>query len=314
MEESRGYPRPIGPGVTRVGWIGAGVMGAAMAARLRTAGYAVAIYARTPSKADHLRRLGAHLVPSPADAARSADVLFTMVGHPSDVREALLDPASGALAAIPPGGVLVDCTSSDPALAREVAAAARARGCWAVDAPVSGGDVGARDGTLAILAGGDEGVVHWLLPLFEALGRATWMGPAGSGQSSKIANQITIGGTILGLSEAIVFAGRAGLDVPRFLDAVRGGAAGSRAMEIFGERMARRDFAPGGFAEYMVKDLGMGLRGGEDGGEEETGKGVVLPGAALCQQLYLAMVANGDGKMGGQGLITVIERLNGKHA
>ncbi|WOL14516.1 hypothetical protein Cni_G23296 [Canna indica] len=315
MGGSGGYPQPIRPGLTRVGWIGAGVMGAAMAARLSAAGYDVAVYARTPSKAEHLCRLGARLAPSPADAARSADVVFTIVSNPSDVREVVLHPASGALAAITPGGVLVDCTSSDPALAREIAASAGAKGCWAVDAPVSGGDVGARDGTLAILAGGDEGVVQWLLPLFETLGRATWMGPAGSGQSSKIANQIAIGGTLLGLSEATVFAERAGLDVSQFLHAVRGGAAGSRAMEIFGERIVRRDFS-GGFAGYMVKDLGMGLRGGgggEDGGESEVGKGVVLPGAALCQQLYLAMVANGDRKMGGQGLVTVIERLSGKH-
>lgn len=135
------------------------------------------------------------------------------------------------------------------------------------------------------------------------------MGGPGSGQSSKIANQITVGGSLLGLSEALVFARAAGLDAGEFLQAVRGGAAGSAAMEIWGDRVIKGDFRPGGFAEYMVKDLGMGL---EDGDGEEASSPAVLPGAALCRQLYQAMVANGDGKMGTHGLITVIERINGK--
>lgn len=296
LEGNGAYPQPIRPGLTRVGWIGVGVMGAAMAARLCTAGYSVSVYARTPSKVEHLRRLGAHFVPSPADAARSADVVFTMVGHPSDVRETLLHRTSGALAVLPPGGVAVDCTSSDPALAREIEAVAAAKGCWTVDAPVSGGDAGARDGTLAILAGGNEGVVRWLSPLFEKLGSVTWMGPAGNGQSSKIANQIAISGTILGLSEAMVFAERAALVVPLFLDAVRCGAAGSRALEIFGKRMTRRDFAPGGLAEYVVKDLGMGLRrGGEGEGNFGGGEGRGVAGDGI-----VPAVVPGDGGQWGR--------------
>ncbi|XP_020105574.1 uncharacterized protein LOC109722101 [Ananas comosus] len=244
-----------------------------------------------------------------------------MVGHPADVRAALLDPASGALAALPRGGVLVDCTSSDPALARAVAAAARAKGCWAVDAPVSGGDVGAREGTLAILAGGDERVVAWLAPLLGRLGRATWMGAPGTGQSAKIANQIAVAGAVVGAAEAASFARAAGLDAATFMEAVGAGAAGSRVAEIFGRRMVERDFASGGFVEYMVKDLGMALgRGVEEAEEEEEdddddakekGAVVVLPGAALFQKLFLGMVANGDGKLGMQGVITVIERMNG---
>lgn len=284
-------------------------MGAAMAGRIQSAGYALTVYARTPSKAADLARLGAQVVSSPADAARSSDVVFTMVGHPSDVRSVVLDPSSGILSTLPPGGVLVDTTSSDPALAREIAAAAWSKKCWAVDAPVSGGDVGARDGKLAILAGGDEKVIEWLSPLFEIMGKATRMGEAGSGQSSKIANQIAVGGSLLGLSEALVFAEKAGLEKRVFLEAVRGGAAGSGVMEIFGERMVDRDFRPGGFVEYLVKDLGMALGGGE---AEEQVERVVLPGAALCQQLLLGMVASGDGKMGMQGLVTAIERINGK--
>lgn len=177
-----------------------------------------------------------------------------------------------------------------------------------MDAPVSGGDIGAREGKLAILAGGDSGVVNWLSPLFEILGKVTYLGQAGSGQSCKIANQITVGANLVGLSEGLVFADRAGLDRRQFMEAIRGGAAGSMVMELFGERMIDGDFMPGGFAEYMVKDLGMGVDVVEEDGD---GRVVVLPGAGLGKQLFSAMVANGNGKLGTQGLITVIERING---
>ncbi|KAJ4982212.1 hypothetical protein NE237_033049 [Protea cynaroides] len=296
------YPKPISPKQTRVGWIGIGVMGAAMASRIISGGYTLTVYARNPEKARGLQERGAHIVNSPADVARKSDVVFTMVGHPSDVRSVVLG-VEGVLSGLSEGGVIVDTTSSHPELAREIASTARARGCWAIDSPVSGGDIGARDGKLAIFAGGDEGVVRWLSPLFELMGRATYMGVSGCGQSCKIANQITICANLLGLGEGLVFAEKAGLDLKQFLESVRGGAAGSMAMELFGERIIDRDFRPGGFAEYVVKDLGMGL----DGVEDDV---VVLPGAALSRQLYLGMVANGDGKLGHHGLITVTERIN----
>ncbi|KAF8413592.1 hypothetical protein HHK36_001584 [Tetracentron sinense] len=279
-------------------------MGASMASRILSAGYTLIVYARTPEKAIWLQDLGAHLANSPADVARTSDVVFTMIGRPSDVRSVVLGN-DGVLAGLKKGGVIVDTTSSCPVLAREIATAASARGCWAVDAPVSGGDIGARDGKLAIFAGGDDGVVNWLSPLFEIMGRATYVGKAGCGQSCKIANQITVGSNLVGLSEGLVFAGQAGLDLKRFVEAIQGGAAGSMVMELFGERMIERDFKAGGFAEYIVKDLGMGLDGVED-------NVVVLPGAALAKQLFSGMVANGDGKLGIQGLITVTERINGK--
>ncbi|CAN6678547.1 unnamed protein product [Malus baccata var. baccata] len=303
------YPNPISPTRTRVGWIGIGVMGAAMATRLLSTGYSVTVYARTPSKAQPLQSLGAQLADSPFHLAQLCDVVFTMVGHPQDVRSNVLHPETGVLSGISPNSVTVDMTSSHPALAREIFTAARAKNCWSVDAPVSGGDIGAREGKLAILAGGDASVVEWLAPLFDILGKATYVGPAGAGQSCKIANQIVVGGNLLGLSEGLVFAEQAGLDVRQFMEAVRGGAAGSMVMELFGERMIGRDFRPGGFAEYMVKDLGMGVDVVEESEDERV---VVLPGAALCKQLYSGMVANGDGKLGTQGLITAIERLNGK--
>ncbi|KAL4588468.1 hypothetical protein LXL04_001359 [Taraxacum kok-saghyz] len=302
------YPTPITPSQTRIGWIGTGVMGAAMASRLLSAGYSLTIYARTPSKTLSLQSQGARLVHSPSEVAKLSDVVFTMLGHPSDVREIVLENPDSILSSLNPGSVIIDHTSSHPTLAKQIFAAAREKNCWSVDAPVSGGDIGARDGKLAILAAGDEDVVKWLSPLFNLMGKPSYVGVAGCGQSCKIANQITVGGSLLGLSEGLVFAEAAGLDKGRWLEAVRGGAAGSLAMDLFGERMIGRDFRPGGFAEYMVKDLGMGL----DVVEEDGDKVVALPGAALCKQLYSGMVANGDGKLGTQGLITVIERINGK--
>ncbi|KAI4298997.1 hypothetical protein L6164_032497 [Bauhinia variegata] len=301
------YPNPITPAETRIGWIGLGVMGAAMASRLLSAGYSVTIYARNPSKTLALQSQGAHLANSPAQVAQSSNVVFTMVGHPSDVQSVVLEP-NGVLSGLSPNCVTVDMTSSHPDLAREIFRAAGAKGSWSVDAPVSGGDIGARDGKLAIFAAGDAGVVKWLEPLFQIMGKVTYMGQAGCGQSCKIANQITIGANLIGLSEGLVFAERAGLDLKQFMDAIRGGAAGSNALELFGERMIQKDFRPGGFAEYMVKDLGMGL----DVVEGENDKAVVLPGASLCKQLFSSMVANGNGKLGTQGLISVIEKINGK--
>nr|GEX18903.1 probable 3-hydroxyisobutyrate dehydrogenase-like 2, mitochondrial [Tanacetum cinerariifolium] len=299
------YPTPITPSQTRIGWIGTGIMGSAMASHLISAGYTLFIYARTPSKTASLQSLGARLVSSPSELAKTCDIIFTMLGHPSDVKEIVLD---SILDSLRPSSVVIDHTSSHPALAKEIYNAARDKNCWAVDAPVSGGDKGAKDGKLAILAGGDESVVKWLYPLFSLMGKLTYVGGAGCGQSCKIANQITVGGSLLGLSEGFVFAEKAGLDKEKWLEAVRTGAAGSLVMDIFGDRMIGRDFRPGGFAEYMVKDLGMGMDVVEQGGDEVT----VLPGAALCKQLFSGMVANGDGKLGTQGLITVIERINGK--
>ncbi|KAJ8767552.1 hypothetical protein K2173_017621 [Erythroxylum novogranatense] len=303
------FPDPVSPSKIRIGWIGVGVMGAAMASRLLAAGYSLTIYARNPSKALSLLSKGAQLATSPLDVAKCSEVVFTMVGHPSDVQSVVLDGTQGVLAGLNPGGVIVDTTSSHPSLARQIFKSCRLKSCWSVDSPVSGGDIGARDGKLAIFAGGDEGVVNWLYPLFDLLGKVNYMGPAGCGQSCKIANQIVVGANLLGLSEGLLFAEKAGVDTKKFMDAVKVGAAGSMAMELFGKRMIGRDFRPGAFAEYMVKDMGMGVDVVE---ENEDHRVPVLPGAALCKQLFTCMVANGDGHLGTQGLITVIERFNGK--
>ncbi|KAF1875691.1 hypothetical protein Lal_00006321 [Lupinus albus] len=300
------YPNPITASETRIGWIGIGVMGFAMASRLISAGYTVTIYARNPSHPNSisLQSQGAHLSNSPSQLAQSNDIVFTMLSHPSDVRSVYTAP-NGIVSGLNPNSVIIDNTSSHPDLAREISSLARSKNCWSVDAPVSGGDIGARDGNLAIFAAGEPAVVKWLEPLFRVLGKVNYVGSAGCGQTSKIANQIVIGSNLVGLSEGLVFAKKAGLDLEQFMGAIRDGAAGSKALELFGERMIKRDFRPGGFAEYQVKDLGMGVDVVEDG------KVFVLPGAALCKQLFSSMVANGDGKLGTQGIISVIDRING---
>ncbi|XP_021746862.1 probable 3-hydroxyisobutyrate dehydrogenase-like 2, mitochondrial [Chenopodium quinoa] len=305
---------PITPSATKIGWIGIDIMGSAMASRLLSSGYSLTIYARTPSKADPLIALGVHLAASPADVAKSSDIVFTMLGHPQDVRQIILTKETGVLSDLSSNGVVIDNTSSHPELAKEINDAAREKDCWAIDAPISGGDAGARNGNLVIFAGGERNVVSWLSTLLEIMGsKVSFMGGLGSGQSCKIANQIMVSANLVGLSEGLVFAGKVGLDRRDWMEAVRGGAAGSMVMELFGQRMIDRDFELGGIIEYIVKDIGMGL----DFAEGLKGKGgnkdevVVIPGASLRKQLFVVMVANGDGKVGIQGLISVIERING---
>ncbi|KAK7359086.1 hypothetical protein VNO77_01032 [Canavalia gladiata] len=304
------YPNPITPSETRIGFIGIGVMGYAMASRLLSAGYTLSFYARNLSHPNSLslQSQGAQSAHSPAQLAQISDVLFTMVGHPSDVRSVYLHP-NGVVPSLRPNSVTIDSTSSHPDLAKQIFAATRAKGAWSVDAPVSGGDIGARDGKLAIFAGGEASVVEWLNPLFTILGKPTYMGPAGCGQSCKIANQVTIGANLVGLSEGLVFAKRAGLDVEKLMEAMREGSAGSKALELFGERMVNGDFRPGGFAEYQVKDMGMAVDVVDH--DHDGKKAVVLPGASLFKQIFASMVANGDGKFGTQGVISVIQRING---
>ncbi|KAL1189950.1 putative 3-hydroxyisobutyrate dehydrogenase-like 3 [Cardamine amara subsp. amara] len=291
------YPKLITPSKTRIGWIGIGIMGSAMVSHIIAAGYSVTVYARDLRRSKDLQTKGARTANSPKELAEMSDVVFTMVRNSNDVRSLLLGD-EGILSGLKPGGVTVDMTSSKPELAREIYAEARRRDCWAVDAPVSGGDAGAREGTLAIFAGGDSEIVEWLSPVMKNMGTVTYMGGAGSGQSCKIGNQICVASNLVGLSEGIVFAEKAGLDPVKWLESVKDGAAGSAVMRLFGEMMVNRDYKATGFAEYMVKDLGMAME-------------VAMPGAGLSKQLVSGMVANGDGKLGIQGVISVIRRLNG---
>ncbi|KAK7398994.1 hypothetical protein VNO78_10169 [Psophocarpus tetragonolobus] len=294
---------PISPSNTRVGWIGTGVMGQSMCAHLIRAGYSLTVFNRTASKAKALVDLGAQLAPSPHAVAARSDVVFSMVGYPSDVRSVLLHPTSGALAGLRGGGVLVDMTTSEPSLAVEIWEAAVAKGCESVDAPVSGGDVGAKKGKLAIFAGGEEGTVKRLEALLCHLGKVKYMGGSGKGQFAKLANQVTIGSTMVGLVEGMMYAHKAGLDVALYLEAISTGAAGSKSLDLYGSRILSRDFEPGFFVNHFVKDLGICLK-------ECQSMGLALPGLALAQQLYVSLQAHGQGNLGTQALILVLERLN----
>ncbi|OWM84503.1 hypothetical protein CDL15_Pgr000943 [Punica granatum] len=303
MATSAGTDHPITPATTRIGWIGTGVMGRSMCAHLLRAGYSLTVFNRTLSKAQPLLDLGAQLGSSPSSVAAQSDVVFSIVGFPSDVRSVLLDPTSGALSGLRPGGVLVDMTTSDPSLAVEISSAAASKGCSAVDAPVSGGDRGAREGTLAIFAGGDSPTIRRLEPLFSLLGKVNHMGGPGKGQYAKLANQITIASTMVGLIEGMIYAHKAGLDVGSWLSAISTGAAGSKSLDLYGARILKRDFDPGFYVNHFVKDLGICLK-------ECERMGIALPGLALAQQLYVSLKAHGEGNLGTQALVLVLERLN----
>ncbi|KAL5974304.1 hypothetical protein ACLOJK_030968 [Asimina triloba] len=292
----------IAPAHTKLGWIGTGVMGRSMCSHLISAGYSLTVFNRTPSKAQALVQIGARLVDSPLAVAAASDVVFTIVGYPSDVRSVILGP-SGVLEGLRPGGVVVDMTTSEPSLAVAISEAATSKGCVSIDAPVSGGDRGARTGTLAIFAGGDEAEVRRLAPLFQCMGKVNYMGGPGLGQYAKLANQITIASTMVGLVEGMIYAHKAGLDVGLYLEAISAGAAGSKSLDLYGSRILKRDFEAGFFVNHFVKDLGICLM-------ECQRVGVSLPGLALAHQLYASLKAHGEGDLGTQALILTLERLN----
>ncbi|KAK6158985.1 hypothetical protein DH2020_006299 [Rehmannia glutinosa] len=294
---------PISPSNTKLGWIGTGVMGRSMCSHLLKAGYTVTIFTRTQSKADSLLSMGAHWANSPKSLASQSDVVFSIVGYPSDVRHVILDPSSGALSGLRPGGVLIDMTTSDPSLAVDIHSAASMAGCSSVDAPVSGGDRGARLAALSIFAGGDETLVNRFTPLLNHLGRVYYMGGPGKGQFCKLANQVTIASTMVGLCEGLIYAHKAGLDLTNYLNAISTGAAGSKSLDLYGNRILNRDFEAGFYVNHFVKDLGICLR-------ECQNMGLALPGLALAQQLYLSLKAHGEGDLGTQALVLALERLS----
>jgi 3-hydroxyisobutyrate dehydrogenase len=291
------------PESTRVGWIGTGVMGRSMCGHLLAGGYAATVFSRTRERAEALLEAGAAWAASPAEVAATSDVVFTMVGFPSDVREVVLG-ATGVLSAIKPGGVIVDMTTSEPSLAREIYDVAKAKGVESIDAPVSGGDVGARNATLSIMVGGDETTVERVLPLLELMGKTiVHQGPAGAGQHTKMVNQTLIATGMIGVCEALLYAYRAGLDPETVLESVSGGAAGSWSLTNYAPRMLNGDFAPGFLVEHFIKDMEIALA-------EARRMDLALPGLALAHELYLALRAQGDGRCGTQALIRALARLS----
>jgi 3-hydroxyisobutyrate dehydrogenase len=291
------------PGKTKIGWIGTGVMGRWMCQHLMSKGYAATVYNRSKEKAQPLLDAGAAWADTPKGVAEKSDVVFGIVGFPRDVREVFLGP-QGALVGSKEATVLVDMTTSDPSLAREIFETAKAKRVSAVDAPVSGGDVGAKNAALSIMIGGDAAVVEALKPLFECMGKTiVHQGPAGAGQHTKMVNQILISGIMVGLCEALLYGYKAGLDLETVFKSVSVGAAGSKALEVLGPRILKRDFEPGFYVEHFIKDMGIAL-------SEAERMSIALPGLALVKQLYEALKAQGYGRKGTQALLLALEHLS----
>ena len=288
--------------MVRVGWVGVGVMGRHMCGHLLAAGHQATVYSRTASKCAPLVDAGARLASSPREAATGADVVFTMVGAPSDVKAVTLDD-DGVLAGLAPKTLLIDCTTSTPSLAQQIAARAEAKGVLALDAPVSGGDVGAKAGTLSIMCGGSGAAMEQARPLLEHMGRAEvvlHMGQAGAGQHTKMCNQILACNNMVGVAESLRYATAAGLDAAAVVKAIGAGAAGSWAMQNLGPKVVGRDWAPGFMIEHMAKDLGIAV-------EEAERLGLALPGLARARVMYDALLRHGHGRAGTQALILALE-------
>jgi 3-hydroxyisobutyrate dehydrogenase len=302
MTDTRATPSPVTL-ATRIGWIGTGVMGRSMCGHLLTKGYRVTVYSRTRSKADELVGRGAVWADSPREVAEQADVVCTIVGFPPDVREVYLGDR-GLLDAVRPGTILIDMTTTEPRLAREIHERAAARGAWAIDAPLSGGDVGARNATLSIMIGGDVEAIDAAMPVFETLGKSiVHQGGAGAGQHTKMCNQIVIAGTMIGVCESLLYGYRAGLNLETMLSSIRGGAAGCWTLDNLAPRVLKGNFDPGFMVEHFIKDMGIAL-------DEAKRMSLSLPGLALVHQMYVALQAQGHGQRGTHALMLALERLS----
>ena len=291
-------------GSTRIGWIGTGVMGCSMCGHLINAGFAATVYSRTKQKAEALIGKGAKWATTPEQVAQNSDIIFSIVGFPSDVREVMLGQ-DGALAGASAGCVLVDMTTSQPSLAVEIFDAAKAKGVHSVDAPVSGGDIGARNAALSIMIGGDSEVVSALQPIWDAMGKTiVHQGGPGAGQHTKMVNQILIATGMIGVCEALLYGYRSGLDLASVLKSVSSGAAGSWSLSNLGPRIIDNNFDPGFFVEHFIKDMGIAL-------DESRRMGLSMPGLALAQQLYLAVKAQGFGRNGTHALMLALSQMSG---
>ncbi|KAL0482098.1 3-hydroxyisobutyrate dehydrogenase [Acrasis kona] len=293
------------PGTTRLGFIGTGVMGKSMLTHCINKGYVnPTIYTRTKEKAQPLIDLGAKFVETPREVAQNSDVIICIVGYPKDVRQVILDEKDGVISGIGKGSVIIDMTTSEPSLAREISEKAAEKGAHSLDAPVSGGDIGARNGTLTVMAGGEEEVFSAVQPLLASMGKAlNYMGPAGNGQHTKMSNQILIATCMIGVVEGLLYAQKAGLDVEKVLTAVSAGAANSFSLQSYAPRILKRDFNPGFYVEHFVKDMGIALKESEE-------MGLNLPGLKLAKQLYDQLIEQGGAKYGTQALILALEKLN----
>ena len=296
--------KTVNPESTRIGWIGTGVMGRSMCSHLLKAGYKASVYNRSPSKLSDLISLGASACSSPKEVALQSDVVFSMVGYPSDVEQVFVGE-NGVLSGLASGGAIVDMTTSRPGLAVKIANEAASKGVMAIDAPVSGGDVGAREARLSIMAGGPEEAFEALTPLWKLMGTTYVLhGPAGCGQHAKMVNQILIASGMVGLCEAMLYAKQSGLNPELVLKSVSSGAAGSWSLSNLTPRILKGDFAPGFFVDHIVKDLSIAI-------DEAERLGLQLPGLANAKKAYEYLQSLGHGRSGTQSLILAMAKQNG---
>ncbi|WP_394926200.1 NAD(P)-dependent oxidoreductase [uncultured Robinsoniella sp.] len=286
----------------KIGFIGVGIMGKSMVRNLMKAGYEVSFYARNKSKTEDVIAEGAVYHSTIPECVNGCDAVITIVGFPNDVR-AVYFGKDGILENVPEGTYVIDMTTSSPKLAEEIYEEAKKRGIYALDAPVTGGDVGAKNGTLSILAGGDSQSYEKCLPVFEAMGKNIHLeGKAGSGQHTKMVNQIMIAGTISGICEAFAYAREKGLDIPTVLDSVATGAAGSKQLELQAAKMLEQDYAPGFFIKHFIKDMKLAK-------EEAEGDGLSLKVLNQTLAAYEELEKRGDGELGTQALIKYFDKL-----
>ena len=280
---------------TVVGFIGIGVMGKSMALNLQNGGYDLHVFTRTKEKAKELVDRGGSWQETPADVAAAADIIITMIGSPKDVEEVYL-AEDGLLARARHGAIVIDMTTSSPQLAERISERARDRGVSSLDAPVSGGDIGAREGTLSIMVGGDRDAFEKSLPLFEIMGKnIVYQGSAGSGQHCKMANQIAVASTMIGVCESLRYAEKAGLDPRTVLDSIEAGAAGSWTLSNLAPRMINGDFGPGFYVKHFIKDMNIAL-------DSCTDIGLKARGLQLAKELYDQISADGGDYLGTQSL------------
>lgn len=283
-----------------IGFIGTGVMGQSMVKNLMNAGYKLHVYSRTKSKTDELVEAGAVWQETPGALAREVDVVITMVGFPSDVEEVYLGE-QGILRHAQSGTYLIDMTTSSPSLAKKIEQEAKKVQCYSLDAPVSGGDVGAREARLSIMVGGEQDVFDAVLPVFEVMGKnIVYQGQAGAGQHTKMSNQIAIASNMMGVCEALIYSKKAGLDPSTVLKSIESGAAGSWSLSNLGPRIIKGDFEPGFFVKHFIKDMGIAI----DSAEE---MGLQTHGLKLAKSLYEQLQELGEENSGTQALYKIYE-------
>lgn len=286
----------------KIGWIGTGIMGNPMARHLMNAGYSLNVYNRTKQKAEELMSMGATWFDTPSDIAANSDVIVTIIGFPKDVEECYFGE-QGIFKKIRKRAILIDMTTTTPSLAVKISETAEKADAEFIDAPVSGGQVGAINATLSIMIGGKREVVDSVLPLLQVMGKnIVYQGRAGAGQHTKMCNQITIAGTMIGVCEGLIYGVKAGLDLNTMLESISKGAAACWTLDVLAPKVVKGDFAPGFSVDNFVKDLTIALQ------EAEAMK-LSLPGLALVKQLYLSIQALGKGSSGTQVLYLALKRL-----